>query len=273
MQTYNIEIREFNGTDYDILHPVTVMGNVDGLNEVISNINENISNMQTDLSNKQDKGELGNLALKDKATLTNGEDVDGVLPVANGGTGNANGNAVSADKLATARNIHINLGSTTGSFFDGTSDITPGVVGKLGIVNGGTGRTDGSVSYADSAGNATTADTATNATNATNAENATNATNAVNATNADYATSSGSATQLTSARSIQTNLGSSSAASFDGTTDINPGVTGILGTSNGGTGNSNGTVPVSKVTGITVSNTPISEGSTLATGTIYIYYE
>ena len=29
--TYNIEVREFNGIDYDILYPKTTMENVDGL--------------------------------------------------------------------------------------------------------------------------------------------------------------------------------------------------------------------------------------------------
>lgn len=43
-------------------------------------------------------------------------------------------------------------------------------------------------------------------------------------------------TKLKTARTIQTNLASTSAASFDGTADIIPGVTGILPVANGGTG-------------------------------------
>lgn len=43
-------------------------------------------------------------------------------------------------------------------------------------------------------------------------------------------------TKLKTARTIQTNLASTSAASFDGTVDIIPGVTGILPVANGGTG-------------------------------------
>lgn len=43
-------------------------------------------------------------------------------------------------------------------------------------------------------------------------------------------------TKLKTGRTIQTNLASTSAASFDGTTDITPGVTGILPVANGGTG-------------------------------------
>lgn len=49
----------------------------------------------------------------------------------------------------------------------------------------------------------------------------------------------GSATKLATARTIQTNLASTSAASFNGTTNITPGVTGNLPVANGGTGKSN----------------------------------
>ena len=44
------------------------------------------------------------------------------------------------------------------------------------------------------------------------------------------------ATKLATARTIRTNLASTSAASFDGSANITPGVTGILGVTNGGTG-------------------------------------
>lgn len=44
------------------------------------------------------------------------------------------------------------------------------------------------------------------------------------------------ATKLKTARTIRTNLGSTSAASFDGTANITPGVTGTLPIGNGGTG-------------------------------------
>ena len=47
------------------------------------------------------------------------------------------------------------------------------------------------------------------------------------------------ATKLATARTIQTNLASTSAASFDGTTNITPGVTGVLPITNGGTGANN----------------------------------
>jgi hypothetical protein len=46
----------------------------------------------------------------------------------------------------------------------------------------------------------------------------------------------GSAATLTTARTIQTNLASTSAASFNGSANITPGVTGTLPVGNGGTG-------------------------------------
>ncbi len=51
------------------------------------------------------------------------------------------GNAGSATKLATARTIRTNLGSTSTASFDGTENITPGVTGTLPVANGGTGQT------------------------------------------------------------------------------------------------------------------------------------
>lgn len=50
-------------------------------------------------------------------------------------------NVTSASKLATARTIQINLASTSSASFNGTDNITPGVIGTLPITNGGTGAT------------------------------------------------------------------------------------------------------------------------------------
>lgn len=51
-----------------------------------------------------------------------------------------------------------------------------------------------------------------------------------------------SADKLQTARTIRTNLASTATASFNGTANVTPGVQGILGTANGGTGNADGTV-------------------------------
>lgn len=51
-----------------------------------------------------------------------------------------------------------------------------------------------------------------------------------------------SADKLQTARTIRTDLASTSTAAFNGTANVTPGVQGILGTANGGTGNDDGTV-------------------------------
>ena len=56
------------------------------------------------------------------------------------------------------------------------------------------------------------------------------------------ASTASSAAKLTTARTIRTNLASTSTASFDGSANVTPGVTGILPVANGGTGNDDGTV-------------------------------
>lgn len=49
------------------------------------------------------------------------------------------GNSATSTKLATARTIRTNLGSTSTASFDGSANITPGITGTLPIANGGTG--------------------------------------------------------------------------------------------------------------------------------------
>lgn len=67
-------------------------------------------------------------------------DITGVLPKEKGGTGNANGQAASAEKLVTARQLRADLGnSSTPQTFDGTANKDISVTGVLAIANGGTG--------------------------------------------------------------------------------------------------------------------------------------
>ncbi len=71
------------------------------------------------------------------------DNTDAVTSV-NGSTGAVSittitGNAGSATKLQTARNITVNLESTSAASFNGTANVTPGVSGELPIANGGTG--------------------------------------------------------------------------------------------------------------------------------------
>lgn len=58
---------------------------------------------------------------------------------------------------------------------------------------------------------------------------------------AGHADSAGTATKLATARTVRTNLASTSTASFDGSANITPGVTGVLPVANGGTGNTTNT--------------------------------
>lgn len=70
----------------------------------------------------------------------NADDINGVIPIEKGGTGNKTGNAASATKLETARNFSVNLANGGFVSFDGTADKQLGVFGVLPIANGGTGK-------------------------------------------------------------------------------------------------------------------------------------
>lgn len=116
-----------------------------------------------------------------------------------------------ATKLATARTIGISDAdashSGTGASFDGSADVTiklPATI-KASLT--------GNADTATSAGHATTADSATTA---------------ASATSAGTATSASEAAKLATARSIKTDLASEAAASFDGSADVTPGVSGVL---------------------------------------------
>lgn len=57
---------------------------------------------------------------------------------------NVTGNAGTATRLQTARTIRTNLGSTSTASFDGTANITPGIIGILAVSHGGTGASSAS---------------------------------------------------------------------------------------------------------------------------------
>lgn len=100
---------------------------------------------------------------------------------------------------------------------------------------------DKSVKYATSAGSATSATSATTASSCSG--------------------NAATATKLAISRTIQTNLGSASPASFNGSANIAPGVTGILPIGNGGTG-------TNTVDGIR-TNIGINPVTTAGTGAAY----
>ena len=111
------------------------------------------------------------------------------------------GNATTATTLDTARSIQTNLENNSAANFDGSTDIKIGVTGILPTSNGGTGSN--------------------------------------NLDNVIVGKSKKTAV-LETARQIKTDLSSNNAANFNGSANINPGVTGILEVANGGTGNSAG---------------------------------
>lgn len=71
---------------------------------------------------------------------------------------------------------------------------------------------------------------------AIHARSADTATTATTANSATTATTANSAKKLSNSRTFLTNLASTSSASFNGTANVTPGVTGILPITNGGTG-------------------------------------
>lgn len=91
------------------------------------------------------------------------------------------------------------------------------------------------------------------------------------------------ATKLSTARTIQTNLASTSSANFDGTGNVTPGISGTLGVGNGGTGATTsasalsalGGAPVpssSSTVGQWIAVTASSGSSTLPAGGTWAYF-
>ena len=197
------------------------------------------------LALKANAADLGSLAAKDKVDLTS--DVSGILPVANGGTGNATGLAASATKLATARTVRTNLESTATASFNGTANIAPGVTGVLPVANGGTGNEKGLAASASKLAAAVTITTDLTSAEGASFDGSANVKPGVSGilpiANGGTGNATGlaaSATKLANARTVRTNLASTSTASFNGTANIAPGVTGVLPVANGGTGNETG---------------------------------
>lgn len=119
----------------------------------------------------------------------------------------------------------------TNTSWDALDISTSDVTGTLPISNGGTGQTTAQNAMNTFAGAVTSGSYLRG--NGTNVVMSTIQTADVPTLNQN---TTGSAATLTTARTIQTNLASTSSASFDGSANITPGVTGTLAVGNGGTG-------------------------------------
>jgi len=81
----------------------------------------------------------------------------------------------------------------------------------------------------------------------------------------------GSAATLTTGRTIQTNLASTSAATFNGSANITPGVTGTLAVANGGTGQTTATAALNALLPVQSQSTTI--GATLKSNGTNTYWD
>lgn len=89
---------------------------------------------------------------------------------------------------------------------------------------------------------------------------------AASGANTDITSITGSAASLTTARTVQTNLASTSSASFNGTANISPGVTGTLAVSNGGTGAT--TAAAARTSLGAAASAGVTDGSNAASGAV-----
>ncbi|MFS7195487.1 tail fiber domain-containing protein [Rahnella inusitata] len=162
------------------------------------------------------------------------------LPVSSGGTGNTTGTVAA---LTTARTFVTNLASTTAVSFNGTANNSHGVTGILPIGNGGNGNATGLAASATILATARTFVTDLTSTTAGSFNGSSNVTQGVtgilplaNGGTGNATGNAPTATALTTARTFVTNLASTTAGSFDGSSNVSLGIAGVLPIVNGGTG-------------------------------------
>ena len=118
--------------------------NADSIEAITSskvNVTDIINNLTTNVSNKPLSAAQG-VALKgliDALTNVVNSKSDSDHTHNYAGSSSAGGSATSAVKLATARDLQVDLGNTSAVSFDGTKSVTLGVNGVLPVTNGGTG--------------------------------------------------------------------------------------------------------------------------------------
>lgn len=264
---YNVEIREFNGVDYDVLRPLTIMQNVAGLPSALSDLSNSIGEAFARISHNQQN-------IEQLQTETSGFDdsiqqinehidyLDQDMSNIRITISDLNENKQDKDELgALAFKNKVSLTNNT--------DIS----GTLPTANGGTGNTNGTVPKLTTARTIRTNLASTSTASFDGSANVTpGVTGVLPAANGGTGNANGTIDKLTTARTIRTNLGSTSTASFDGSANVTPGVTGVLSIAHGGTGASSASSALTNL-GVTISNTAIQSGDSLAAGTIYIYYQ
>ncbi len=170
---------------------------------------------------------------------------DITLTAADVGAVGAGGTAAAAEKLAAARALQVNLSSSIAASFDGSADVNPGVTGTLPVRNGGTGSATATAALYKLVNDSAALDSGGLAEGDLVPIGDVSASSGKKITLANFvsfisgkiaAAGSAIADRLGTARNIRVNLSSTSAASFDGSADVNPGVTGTLPVSSGGTG-------------------------------------
>ena len=206
-----------------------------------------------------------------KATLTAGTGISitngaGSITVAatNNGTVTSVGGTGTVNGITLTGTVTSSGNLTLGGTLSGVS-LSTQVTGTLPLGNGGTGQTTAQAAINSLAGAVTSGQYLRG--NGTNV-----VMSAIQA--ADVPTlnqnTTGSAATLTTARTIQTNLASTSAASFNGSANITPGVTGTLPIANGGTGltttPTNGQIDIGNGTGFTRATLTASTGISITNG-------
>ena len=164
------------------------------------------------------------------------------------------GNATSASKLNTAGTIQTNLASTTAVTYTNGGNITPGVTGILGVANGGTGhsnRKDAANDFIKALDTASGTPVDTDYYVSQYANGGTTYTTyyrrpmsalytymkgKMDSVYLGISANATSASALSTAGTIQVNLGSTSAVTYTSGGNITPGITGTLPIANGGTG-------------------------------------
>ena len=178
------------------------------------------------------------------ATAADAKPGFGTLPVAQGGTGNT---AVDTTPTANSTKMVTSGGLYTALAGKANSSHTHNYAGSA-SAGGAANSVANALTFStagNGGGNGTTYNGSVARTisyNSVGAAAANHTHNYAGSSSAGGAANSAlTANQLTTARTIQTNLGSTTAASFNGTANITPGVTGILNVANGGTGKSSWT--------------------------------